>query len=125
MASSRKCLLCNKIYEYCPQCGHKDYDLWKITFCSLNCRSVFQTLVDYNLGAITADEAKEKLSKLDLSNKDNYNDNIKEIMNKLYPKVEEPKEETKPVQTEQPKYPIKKQDNKSKYPKMKYKNNKG
>lgn len=83
--NNKKCLLCEKEYNYCPQCGHKAYDLWKITFCSANCKEIFQTCVDYNLGAITLEDAKKKLDKCDLKGKENFNADIKKILEEIYP----------------------------------------
>ena len=104
-ANNRKCLLCGTEYEYCPTCGHKIYDLWKVNFCSRNCKDVYQTVVDFNCESKTAEETKEILKTLDLSKKDQYKVSIKESLNKIY-KEENQKVVTLPKKDEAPQVSI-------------------
>lgn len=65
----RICLICGKNYHYCPHCEDtKSTDTWKALYCSLACRTVFDTLSKFVNGHITADVAYEKLSALNVDN---------------------------------------------------------
>lgn len=81
--SNRQCYLCQVKYEYCPDCGRHDPAYMK-TFCSTNCRDIFQTLSRYGVGLINAEECKEYLGMLDLSKKDSYKESTINAINKVY-----------------------------------------
>ena len=91
---ARKCILCGKEYEYCPSCP-KDAkkETWYAIYDSENCKDISKALTDYNLKKITKEEARESLSKCDLSIQlnDHYRNEINAIMVK-------PKKVSKPKQ---------------------------
>lgn len=69
----RICYMCGKKYEYCPTCVEfLGMPKFMTTFHDENCRNVFQICTDYNMKLITKEEAKEKLSKCDLAQKDKF-----------------------------------------------------
>ena len=73
MSSSRKCICCNEKYFYCPSCG-KDRlkPSWYATFCSEDCKDLWQSLSRFNMNKITKAEAKEIISNLNLKPKEEY-----------------------------------------------------
>lgn len=81
--TNRQCYLCQIKYEYCPDCGRHD-PAYMATFCSTNCRDIFQTLSRFGTGLISAEECKEYLEMLDLSKKDSYKESTINTINKVY-----------------------------------------
>ena len=83
---NRKCILCKQGYSYCTSCrddSHKP--TWMKLYCSENCKDIFTTLNDFNFKLIDKDQAKEQLSKCDLtiSLNDHYRGEIKAIINEV------------------------------------------
>lgn len=75
---NRVCKVCHDQYYFCPNCsGVTAAEKYKIMFCSKNCRDVFQTCVSYDMNHITNDEAREKLSQLDLSKKSEFSEQLR------------------------------------------------
>lgn len=73
MARDRKCIVDNCLYEYCPSCGKGDpSETWRFSFCSENCRDIFNICSEYAFNRMSGEDAKEALSKLDLSNLKNF-----------------------------------------------------
>ena len=82
---ARKCILCGKKYEYCPGCPRDaKKETWYAIYDNENCKNISKALTDYNLNQITKDEAREALSKCDLSIQldDHYRNEIDVIMAK-------------------------------------------
>ena len=99
----RTCTVCGKEYEFCPDC--REYALqpsWKNIYHDENCREIAHILTAVGR-TITVEEAKEKIAKCDLTNKDNFNEvwrkplfDLLGINEKIEEsKVEEPKVEEK------------------------------
>lgn len=66
----RICCVCHKEYPYCPRCPEdKNKEPWHFVYCSKECKDIDTILIKYSNGSITAVEAKEKLDRLDASNK--------------------------------------------------------
>ena len=65
---ARKCIVCGKEYSYCRSCS-KDAkkETWYALYDNENCKNISQALTDYDFNRITQEEAKELLSKCDLS----------------------------------------------------------
>lgn len=103
----RTCTVCGKEYEFCPDC--REYALqpsWKNIYHDENCREIAHILTAVGR-TITAEEAKEKIAKCDLTNKDNFNEVWRKPLFELLginEKVEEPKVEEK---IEEPKVGLK------------------
>lgn len=65
---NRKCLVCGKEYSYCMYCEKdKNKPTWMNSYDSENCRTIFETLVDYNLKNISADQAKKIFYECDMN----------------------------------------------------------
>lgn len=94
----RTCTVCGKEYEFCPDC--REYALqpsWKNIYHDENCREIAHILTAVGR-TITVEEAKEKIAKCDLTNKDNFNEVWRKPLFELLEineKVEEPKAEEK------------------------------
>lgn len=75
----RTCMLCRKKYSFCPVCNPEDKSkpTWYFCWCSDNCHEIDRIASAYEDGRINDIEAKEKLSKLDLSKKDNFGESYK------------------------------------------------
>lgn len=65
---ARKCIVCGKEYSYCKSCP-KDAkkETWYALYDNENCKNISQALTDYNFNKITKEDAKDILSKCDLS----------------------------------------------------------
>lgn len=71
---NKKCILCHKTYKYCGHCKSSSaYEpSWREAWDTENCMNIFQILSDYLHGKVEAKDAKKKLVKLDLSDKESY-----------------------------------------------------
>ena len=103
MANNRICLTCGKAYEYCGSCpSSANLPVWKNLFDTENCKIVFETASDYAQKVITKESAKDKLSKCDLSNTNNFKEKIKHLVDEII--AEEKVEKTEDlVETTSPK----------------------
>ena len=78
------CKVCGTKYDYCPNCDkYKDEPRWKITFCSENCKDIFDTLVKHTVGKFSTKEAQKALSKLDLSGKGGFDADIRDHIDSI------------------------------------------
>jgi len=82
----RICICCGKEYEYCPRCGKYDqYPRWMTNFHDANCREIFQTTIEYVAHNITDDQARTRLAKCNLSDKENFDPAVRDMIDRLYP----------------------------------------
>lgn len=79
--ANRICKVCGDEYYYCPNCSGNRLPSWYVAFDREDCKSLFNTCVQYNLGNIDADAAKAKLGGIDL--KRNYVADIKATLEKI------------------------------------------
>jgi endogenous inhibitor of DNA gyrase (YacG/DUF329 family) len=80
----RKCCVDFQEYTYCPRCGKDNpYETWRFSFCSKNCKDIYNVLSAYNDGRITADEAKTQLNGLDLSRINDFGEGYKSTINRI------------------------------------------
>ena len=79
-----KCLRCAASYSYCNNCyDFRNYPLWMNSFHDENCKNIFETCTNYNFKLITKEQAKEALSKYDLSNRANFSACVKRDLNTI------------------------------------------
>ena len=84
MKYERKCLCCGASYSSCNNCyDFRNYPLWMNSFHDENCKNIFETCTNYNFKLITKEQAKEALSKYDLSNRANFSACVKRDLNTI------------------------------------------
>ena len=96
MKHERECEICGAHYEYCPNCdSYAHLPRWMFLFHSKNCKNIYDIINDYRTGALNADKAKTRLSKLDMSGRDTFKAPIKKIIDEIWRNgtIEEPKRE--------------------------------
>ncbi len=75
------CSICGNPYHLCLSCKDSmKLHPWKIHCCSPDCYKTFQVVKGYNTGVYTKEEFKSKLKNIDLSNLENYKENIKVLI---------------------------------------------
>jgi len=101
----RKCIICSSQYSYCPSCGiGNPSETWRNLYCGESCREIFDLVSKYKNGAITVMEAQMKLKSpnINLSNKDSFGEEYKEVINEIISYKKESKKEVseadKPVE---------------------------
>lgn len=96
MSDTRKCLICGKEYDYCPNCGRYNYlPRWMFSYHDENCKNIGAALNDYKAKNKTPIEVKRMLEKTDLSKKDTFVPAFKKMIDEIL-KVEDhtvPKDE--------------------------------
>lgn len=92
MAQPRICCIDKTQYTFCPHCGGtvKPEEAWKTTFCSENCRDLYNLCNSFAHNKIDAAKAKEALSKLDFSKVELFPDGMKNNIADILAYVEEP-----------------------------------
>lgn len=72
------CSICGNGYHLCLSCKDSmKLHPWKMHTDSASCYQVFQVVKGYSTGVYNKEEFKSKLKNIDLSNLENYKDNIK------------------------------------------------
>jgi hypothetical protein len=95
MANNRTCFTCGQKHSYCPTCyDDRLLESWHILFDSENCKNIYDTINRHFYKHITTEEAVEILNKCDLSNKDNFVDDIKKDLDNIYVSYEDNKKVT-------------------------------
>lgn len=89
----RTCCVCRREHLFCPQCRPEDRNkpTWYFAYCSENCKDIYTVTSDYEDKKISAEEAKKRLDKLDLSQIANFGESYQKAIMKI-------NEETKPVE---------------------------
>ena len=106
----KSCSVCQSAYKYCSGCSdYASYPRWMESFCSDNCRKIFNIYMMHKAGVKNNAEAKAELLKCDLSKKDQFDDTFKKSIESILadptkavkaPKVDLVEE---PAQIEEPK----------------------
>lgn len=92
MSKEKICAVCYKSYEYCPVCGKdKDKPTWMFTFCSENCHDIYLITSSYANHKLTANKAKNRLDKLDLSGLNNFGGSYQNVIADINENVESDK----------------------------------
>lgn len=75
------CSICGNGYHLCISCKDSmKLHPWKMHTDSASCYQVFQVVKGYSTGVYTKEEFKSKLKNVDLSNLENYRENIKTLI---------------------------------------------
>jgi hypothetical protein len=123
---NKTCILCGKKYKFCGDCREEMFQpTWKNTYCSENCRTIFNTVVGYAQNTITIEKAQEILGGCDLSAKDTFREDFLKYIDEIMsiddgfqadsPENEEVKVEERQVEeviTEEPKHEFNKKKKK-------------
>ena len=69
----RMCCVCHKEYPFCL-CNPEDRlkPTWHFAYCSENCKDIYNITSSFENGRLSDIDAKTKLEKLDLNEKDNF-----------------------------------------------------
>ena len=84
--NNRVCIICGQTYTFCPVCNSQDKNKpsWYFIFNNQNCHDIYEVCVDYRDNKIDAKEAYKRISKLNISNLESFNETtkaqIKEIL---------------------------------------------
>ena len=90
---NRICILCGKEYKYCNDCReYDDQPAWKNIYCSENCRTLFNTAVDFKQNNISLQDAYKNIKNCDLSNKSKMRKDIIDIIDEIIEEYENNKE---------------------------------
>ena len=75
----RMCCVCHKEYSFCPVCNPEDglKPTWNFAYCSENCKDIYNITSSFENGRLSDIDAKAKLEKLDLNEKDNFGESYK------------------------------------------------
>lgn len=81
----RTCCVCHQEHMYCPVCNPEDRNkpTWYFAYCSENCKDICAVTSDYECGRISANEAREQLDKLDLSQIANFGESYQKAIVKI------------------------------------------
>ena len=81
----RKCYLCGTNYKYCPTCYQdRMKPAFMSEFHSEDCKNIFDICTRFNMGLMSKDEAKEALSNIDLSNKNNFKSYVQTDLDNIF-----------------------------------------
>ena len=74
----RMCCVCHKEYPFCL-CNPEDRlkPTWHFAYCSENCKDIYNITSSFENGRLSDIDAKAKLEKLDLNEKDNFGESYK------------------------------------------------
>ena len=79
------CVLCGTGYHACDTCDEiKSFVPWRKLTDTVMHYQVFTVLRDYVNKLISKAEAKEMLSRLDVSDRDNYKDSAKKVLDEIF-----------------------------------------
>lgn len=104
MAKLRKCLCCQTKYSYCPDCIGADRlkPSYFATFCSEECKTIWDSMTKFNFGTITKSEAKSIISTIQLKPVETYAACIQRDLSKVMTEEPKPKRsrkvELKPIE---------------------------
>ena len=92
-----KCDICGKPYKVCRSCQEiKSFQSWRTVTDTLPHYMIYLALVEYSRTKDKA-KAKEVLLKCDLSEKDNFNDNIKSVIDEIFAEEQKTEDKSKTV----------------------------
>ena len=82
---NKTCCVCGNKYSYCPSCGNNaSKPSWMASFCSEDCKKVYEAAAAFNMNKMSAEEARCILDTCDLSNKEHFTPSTKKIIGEIY-----------------------------------------
>lgn len=81
----RMCCVCHKEYSFCPVCNPEDRlkPTWHFAYCSENCKDIYNITSSFENGRLSDIDAKAKLEKLDLNEKDNFGESYQKSIDSI------------------------------------------
>lgn len=98
----RTCCVCHNEYPFCPVCNPEDRlkPTWHFAYCSENCKNIYDVTSSFENGRLSDIDAKAKLEKLDLSEKDSFGESYqKSIASIMKAKTQVAKKENNKTET--------------------------
>ena len=91
--ANRKCVICGQEYFYCTSnCTEsKGKPSWMASFCSENCKKIYEACAAFNAKMMSVEQAKKILDTCDLSDKGHFTVSTQRLILEIYEaaKVEE------------------------------------
>lgn len=80
----RMCCVCHKEYPFCL-CNPEDRlkPTWHFAYCSQNCKDIYNITSSFENGRLSDIDAKAKLEKLDLNDKDNFGESYQKSIDSI------------------------------------------
>lgn len=88
MSMSRKCVCCGKEYEYCPNCAKKEHPGWMVTFCSLECKELFNIVSAYKANRISKETVQAFVAEHNITST-KFTEPIKRVIEETSRKIPE------------------------------------
>lgn len=88
---NKTCCVCGEKYEYCYNCSSSLMQpTWKQSFCSENCKNIYEICAGYAAGHIEKEAAITLLKMCDLSHKDHFTVSTQKLIDELTSAVKQP-----------------------------------
>ena len=118
MSVIRKCVCCDKEYEFCPSCKKKDQPAWMVSFCSEPCKGLFNIVSAYNAKRVGKGTVQAYIAEHKITDLTKYTEPVKRVLEEVKAtpnpvKVEAPKVEVKEEQKVMPVVELKKEEPKA------------
>ena len=98
--NNRVCIICGKEYHYCSACGEDaGKPTWYFIFDGQNCHDIYEVCTQYRDKKIDAKKAYELISKLDLSNIEDFAEATRIQIEEILAKGKDVKSVTEKVKT--------------------------
>lgn len=140
LKSKRICKCCGKEYEYCPNCGSHNSEMWRNLTDTKACRELFNIVSAYNVGRATPEQVKKVLTANNITDYSTFNPAIVDTLDKINSPVETSVEQApnkvisapagatpvkvvEPVEVQQPEATHESVPRKNRYGKKKYRRN--
>lgn len=88
LKSKRICKCCGKEYEYCPNCGSHNSEMWRNLTDTKACRELFNIVSAYNVGRATPEQVKKVLTANNITDYSTFNPAIVATLDKINSPVE-------------------------------------
>lgn len=81
---NHKCAICGAMYYACNDCTNtKSFTPWRVITDTISHYKIYMIIRDYHNGVMTKEEAKEKLTACDLSEKNSFQPEIRDKINEI------------------------------------------
>lgn len=108
---THSCKVCGKKYKACNTCNEiKSFETWRSVACCIECYQLWMTLIEFNCGRVTADQAQAYIDTLELGEKE-FGEDILIVMKRIKENCTKKEE---PVVTSQPQNQFKSKKSKHK-----------